>query len=113
MSTHNIPLSINKKITQNYPKPAAVGFFSRGLKNNFEIAVVNEPSVFEPLDVYYMKDTKQNKTPKKQGWAANPTPGIYQWHLPVFTGLENTPQVANTGKYWQIELFCLKILQKS
>ena len=40
-----------------------------------------------------------------QGWAANSTPGIYQWHLPVFTGLENTPQVANTGKYWQIEIF--------
>ena len=48
-----------------------------------------------------------------QGWAANSTPGIYHWHLPVFTGLENTPQVANTGKYWQIEFFCLKILQKS
>ena len=40
-----------------------------------------------------------------QGWAANSTPGIYQWHLPVFTGLENTPQVANTGKYRQIEIF--------
>ena len=42
---------------------------------------------------------------RKQGWAANSTPGIYQWHLPVFTGLENTPQVANTGKYRQIEIF--------
>ena len=51
--------------------------------------------------------------PVKQGWAANATPGIYLWHLPVFTGLENTPQVANTGKYWQIEIFGLKILQKS
>ena len=40
---------------------------------------------------------------KTQGWAANSTPGIYQWHLPVFTGLENTPEVANTGKYWQID----------
>ena len=40
-----------------------------------------------------------------QGWAANSTPGIYQWHWPVFTGLENTPQVANTGKYRQIEIF--------
>ena len=29
-------------------------------------------------------------------------------HLPVFTSLENTPQVANTGKYWQIEFFALK-----
>ena len=28
---------------------AAMGFFSRGLKNEFETAVVNEPSVFEPL----------------------------------------------------------------
>ena len=49
-----------------------------------------------------------------QGWAANSTPGIYRWHLPVFTGLENTPQVANTGKYWQIDFFfCLKMFQKS
>ena len=26
--------------------------FSKGLKNEFETAVVNEPSVFEPLKVY-------------------------------------------------------------
>ena len=26
--------------------------FSKGLKNEFEIAVVNEPSVFEPLKFY-------------------------------------------------------------
>ena len=26
--------------------------FSKGLKNKFETAVVNEPSVFEPLKVY-------------------------------------------------------------
>ena len=53
---------------------------------------------------------KQYHRPMKwltQGWVANSTPGIYQWHLPVFTGLENTPQVANTGKYWQIEFFFL------
>ena len=29
-----------------------MGFFSMGLKNEFEKAVVNEPSVFEPLKVY-------------------------------------------------------------
>ena len=40
-------------------------------------------------------------------------PRYLPWHLPVFTGLENTPQVANTGKYWQIEFFCLKMFQKS
>ena len=42
-----------KEIMQNYPKCAAMGFFSKGLKNEFEIAAVNEPSVFEPLKVYY------------------------------------------------------------
>ena len=35
-----------KKITLNYLKSAAVGFFSKGLQNEFETAVVNEPSVF-------------------------------------------------------------------
>ena len=41
-----------KKITLNYPKSAAMGFCSKGLKNKFETAVVNEPSVFEPLKFY-------------------------------------------------------------
>ena len=41
-----------KKITLNYPKSAATGFRSKGLKNKFETAVVNEPSVFEPLKFY-------------------------------------------------------------
>ena len=31
-----------------------MGFFSKGLKNEFEITVVNEPSVFEPLKLYYI-----------------------------------------------------------
>ena len=33
---------------------AAIGSFSKGLKNEFETAVVNEPSVFEPLKFYCM-----------------------------------------------------------
>ena len=44
--------NIKKKITLNYPKSAAMGFFSKALKNEFETAVVNEPSVFEPYIVY-------------------------------------------------------------
>ena len=43
---------MNKKNTLNYPKPAAMDFSSKGLKNEFETAVVNEPSVFEPLEFY-------------------------------------------------------------
>ena len=53
MSSHNIPLcNMKKKNTRSYPRPAAMGFFSKGLKNVFERAVVNEPSVFEPLKFY-------------------------------------------------------------
>ena len=48
---HNI-YTIKKKITLNYPKSAAMGFCAKGLKNKFESAVVNEPSVFEPLKFY-------------------------------------------------------------
>ena len=41
--------NVNKKNTINYPKSAAKGFFSKGLRIEFETAVVNEPSVFEQL----------------------------------------------------------------
>ena len=43
---------MNMKKCLNYPKSAAMGFFSKGLKNEFELATVNEPSVFEPLKFY-------------------------------------------------------------
>ena len=41
-----------KKFNINCPKSAARDFFSKGLKSEFEIAMVNEPSGFEPLNVY-------------------------------------------------------------
>ena len=44
--------NIKKENHPNYPKSAAMGFFSEGLKDVFEIAVVNEPSEFEPLKFY-------------------------------------------------------------
>ena len=53
MSTHNIPFFIIK--TENHPRLFQIGsygIFSWGLKNEFETAVVNEPSVFEPLKFY-------------------------------------------------------------
>ena len=54
-STHNIPYSQYKKeksslIIQNLQ----LWDFSKGLKNEFETAVVDEPSVFEPLKLVYM-----------------------------------------------------------
>ena len=41
--------NMKKENTLNYPKSAD---FSKGLRNEFETAVVNEPSVFEPLKFY-------------------------------------------------------------
>ena len=43
-------MNIRKKITLNFPKSTAIGFF-QGTRE-FEIAVVNGPSVFEPLKLY-------------------------------------------------------------
>ena len=53
MSTHSIPFSIYKK--ENHPKLSQIyiyGIFSQGLKNEFETAVVDESSEFEPLKFY-------------------------------------------------------------
>ena len=36
----------------NYSESAAIGFFPRDSKEEFETAVVNKPSVFEPLKFY-------------------------------------------------------------
>ena len=50
--THYTIFNIKKKIALNYPISAAMFFCSKGLKNEFETALVNEPSVFEPLKFY-------------------------------------------------------------
>ena len=64
MSTHNIPSStMKKKIILNYPKSAAMGFFFQGLKNEFETAMVNELSVFEPLKFYCISEIGQQCSP--------------------------------------------------
>ena len=64
MSTHNIPFSNMK--TENHPtllQICSYGIFSKGLKNEFETAVVNGPSVFEPLKFYcnFKPDTHKMK----------------------------------------------------
>ena len=41
--------NIKKQITINYPKSGPMIFFFKRLKNELEIAGVNEPLVFEPL----------------------------------------------------------------
>ena len=52
ISIYNIPFSIpKKKISLNYLN-LQVWDFSKGRKNEFETAMVNEPLVFEPLKVY-------------------------------------------------------------
>ena len=51
-NTQYTMFNMNMKNTLNYPKSAAMGFLSKGLKKEFETAVVNEPSMFEPLKFY-------------------------------------------------------------
>ena len=50
MSTHSISFFI-----KNVSEICSYGIFSKGLKNEFETAVVNEPSVFEPRKVFYIR----------------------------------------------------------
>ena len=50
-----------KKSPLNYPKMCSYEIFSKGFKNEFKTALVNEPSVFEPLKVYCIKDTYKEK----------------------------------------------------
>ena len=52
MSTHNIPFLNIKRILPELSQICNYGICSKGPKNEFEPAVVNEPSVFEPLKFY-------------------------------------------------------------
>ena len=57
ISTHNLPFSIQKKKKKKRKSPKIIlnlqlREVSKGLKNEFETVVVNEPSMFEPLKVY-------------------------------------------------------------
>ena len=45
---------------------------------------------------------------ENQYWAANSSPWIYRWYLPVFPGMANRVQVANNGKAAKILLFTVK-----
>ena len=51
MSTRNIPFSI-KENKLKLSKICSYWIFFKGLKDEFETALVNEPSVFEPLKFY-------------------------------------------------------------
>ena len=52
MSTHDIPFSYEQEKHHKLSQICRYGLFSKGLKNEFETAVVNEPSEFEPLKFY-------------------------------------------------------------
>ena len=47
--TQHTKFMINKKISLNIWFSGAIGRILQGLKNEFELAIVNEPSVFELL----------------------------------------------------------------
>ena len=57
--TQHTIIKIKKYAILNHPKynnVCSYGIFSKELKNEFETAVVNEPSVFQPLKFYCSKD---------------------------------------------------------
>ena len=54
-SNENTQYTISQHKKENHPKLSQIcnnGICFKGLKNEFETAVVNEPSVFEPLKFY-------------------------------------------------------------
>ena len=62
MSTQSIRFSIyKKKITLKLFQISTFGIFYKGIKNEFETAVVNEPSVFDLLKFYSKKGNKDYK----------------------------------------------------
>ena len=76
-STEYTIFNIKEKITLIYPKTAAVGFCSKGLKNEFETAVVNELSVFEPLKFYCIFKTERALEPMSCVCKGNALLSIY------------------------------------
>ena len=50
--TQNTIFSIKKENHSKLSQICSYGILSKRLKNEFETAVVNEPSVFEPLKLY-------------------------------------------------------------
>ena len=52
MSTHNIPFQYTEENQLKLSQICGYWIFSKGHKDEFETAMVNEPSVFEPLKFY-------------------------------------------------------------
>ena len=52
MSTHNIQFHDKIKKILKYLFSSAIGRISLGLKNEFELAMVNEPSRFDCIIIY-------------------------------------------------------------
>ena len=52
MRPHNIPFQYKHKQSPNLSQICSYEICSKGLKNEFEVAVVIESSVFEPLKFY-------------------------------------------------------------
>ena len=64
MSTHNIQFHDKIRKLLKYLFSWATGRVSQGLKNEFELAMVNEPSVFELLnfDCTFINKVRKNIT---------------------------------------------------
>ena len=64
--------------------------FSKGFKNEFETAMVNEPSVFEPLKVYCISKLEIKGHTATNTLKRNRNATLFQWkiHWVLFKVLE-------------------------
>ena len=113
--------NIKKKITLDYPKSAAMGYFSRGLKDEFETAMVNKLSVFKPLKFYCIKKFSKSvfftssSRARARYWSVKLWTCIY-YHRPIIRSpsyekkiMLNSAEheILNARKYKNIKKFSL------
>ena len=96
-----------KKNALNYLKSAAMGFFSKRLKNKFETAVVNKPSVFEPLKFHCTENSKSKACEQVLGY----TPRNVRAYSPECVPIDHslTVKILKFGTPQTIAIIVLKI----
>ena len=77
-----------------------MGFFANGLKKEFETAVVNEPSVFQPLKFYCI----QNLFISTAAGVISTAAGVFLPTLVPYGGRETSP---STSSYCRLHFLVL------
>ena len=103
--------NVKKKITLNYPKSAAMRFYSKGLKSEFETAMVNEPSVFEALKFYCICNLFPNSIDPDKAVQYEQS-HMYIYYLLPSLWILNTIQCEGSLGAWQVCFWCHRAIDK-